>query len=68
MNVGLVVNSPRISDYTFTLVSPTGQRVLLMENRGGGDTNGAGAVFVYTNVLNATATGGAEANTNYLHG
>jgi len=66
VNVGLVVQSPRISDYTFTLVSPTGQRSLLMENRGGGDTNGAGAVFVYTNVLNSTATGGAAANTNYL--
>jgi subtilisin-like proprotein convertase family protein len=66
VNVGIVVQSPRISDYTFTLVSPDGQRVLLMENRGGGTTNGAGAVFVYTNVLNATATGGAAANTNYL--
>jgi choice-of-anchor C domain-containing protein len=66
VNVGLVVQSPRISDYTFTLVSPTGQRVLLMENRGAGDTNGAGLVFVYTNVLNSTATGGAAANTNYL--
>ena len=66
VNVGMVINSPRISDYTFTLVSPTGQRILLMENRGGGDTNGAGAVFVYTNVLNSTATGGAEAQTNYL--
>jgi subtilisin-like proprotein convertase family protein len=66
VNVGLVVNSPRISDYAFTLVSPTGQRVLLMENRGGWDTNGAGAEFVYTNILNSTATGGAAANTNYL--
>ncbi len=66
VNVGLVINSPRISDYTFTLVSPTGQRVLLMENRGGGDTNGAGEEFIYTNVLNSTATGGAAANTNYL--
>ena len=45
LNVGMVVHSPRISDYTFTLVSPNGQRVLLMENRGAGDTNGAGTVF-----------------------
>ena len=66
VNVGLVVASPRLSDYTFTLVSPTGQRVLLMENRGGTDTNGAGSVFVYTNVLNTTATGGAAAQTNTL--
>jgi subtilisin-like proprotein convertase family protein len=66
VSVGLVVNSPRISDYTFTLVSPTGQRVLLMENRGGPDTNGAGAVFVYTNILNTTASGNGNPNTNYL--
>jgi subtilisin-like proprotein convertase family protein len=66
VNVGLVIQSPRISDYTFTLVSPGGTRVLLMENRGGGDTNGAGGMFVYTNILNSTATGGAAANTNYL--
>jgi subtilisin-like proprotein convertase family protein len=66
VNVGMVVESPRISDYTFTLVSPTGQRVLLMENRGAGDTNGAGYVFIYTNVLNSTASGNAAAETNYL--
>jgi subtilisin-like proprotein convertase family protein len=66
VNVGIVVKSPQIADYTFTLVSPTGQRVLLMENRGGGTTNGAGDEFVYTNILSTTATGGGGANTNYL--
>jgi subtilisin-like proprotein convertase family protein len=66
VNVGFVVLSPRISDLTFTLVSPTGQRILLMENRGDDTTNGAGAEFVYTNILNATASGGANPNTNYL--
>ena len=66
VNVGFVVKSPRISDLTFTLVSPTGQRILLMENRGAGTTNGAGAEFVYTNILNITATGGAKPDTNYL--
>ena len=66
VNVGIVVKSPQIADYTFTLVSPTGQRVLLMENRGGGTTNGAGGEFVYTNILSTTATGGGGANTNYL--
>ena len=35
VNVGFVVDHPRISDLTFTLVSPDGQRILLMENRGG---------------------------------
>ena len=48
VNVGLVVTSPRISDYTFTLVSPTGQRVLLMENRGGDDHQRRGiGVYLY---------------------
>jgi subtilisin-like proprotein convertase family protein len=66
VNVGMYVTSPQISDYTFTLVSPTGQRILLMENRGGSDPNGAGTNFVYTNVLNTTATGNATPKTNYL--
>ncbi len=66
VNVGMVVQSSQIADYTFTLISPTGQRVLLMENRGGGTTNGAGSIFVYTNVLSTTATGGAQPETNYL--
>ncbi len=65
-SVGLVVKSPQISDMTFTLVSPTGQRILLMENRGGLNTSGAGSVFTYTNVLNSTATGGAATSTNIL--
>ena len=66
VNVGMAVSPTQISDYTFTLVSPAGQRVLLMENRGGTDTNGAGGELIYTNVINSTATGGAAANTNYL--
>ena len=66
VSIGMVVTSPQISDYTFTLISPTGQRVLLMENRGGSDTNGAGSLMVYTNVINSTATGGAAPDTNYL--
>ncbi len=66
VSVGLVVQSSQISDYTFTLVSPTGQRVLLMENRGGNSTNGAGTTFIYTNIVNAPATGNADPNTNYL--
>jgi subtilisin-like proprotein convertase family protein len=64
VNVGLVIQSPRISDYTFTLVSPGGTRVLLMENRGGGDTNGAGGMFVYTNIVNSTAAGDWRPQTN----
>ena len=66
VNIGLVVTTPRISDLTFTLVSPTGERALLMENRGSWDTNGAGGVFIYTNVITTSATGGRAPNTNYL--
>ncbi|MGA2867684.1 MAG: LamG-like jellyroll fold domain-containing protein [Verrucomicrobiota bacterium] len=66
VNVGMVVQTPQIADMTFTLVSPTGQRVLLMENRGGDSTNGAGGFFVFSNILNSTATGNAAANTNFL--
>ena len=68
VNVGLVLNHPRISDLSLTLVSPTGQRILLMENRGGYDTNGAGDVYYTTNYFPpVTASGGASANTNFLN-
>ena len=50
VNVGIGVQDPRISDLVFHLISPDGTRVLLMENRGGADTNGAGATVVVTNV------------------
>ncbi|HXI69856.1 MAG TPA: S8 family serine peptidase [Verrucomicrobiae bacterium] len=67
VSVGVVVNHPRISDLTFTLLSPTGQRVLLMENRGGTSTNGAGDMFLTTNnFAPVTATGGGLPQTNYL--
>ncbi len=50
VNVGFVVQSPRISDLTFTLVSPTGQRILLMENRGDSDHQwrGRASLFIPT--------------------
>ena len=68
VNVGLVVNHPRISDLTFTLLSPLGQRVLLMENRGAYTTNGAGDVFVTTNnFAPVTANGGGLPQTNFLN-
>ena len=65
VNVGLVVNHPRISDLTFTLVSPTGQRVLLMENRGGLTATNLGDVFFTTNSFApVTASGGSLPETN----
>ena len=67
VSVGMVIDTTRLSDLAITLVNQTtGQRILLMENRGGTDTNNAGSEFVYTNVLNATASGGYQANTNML--
>ena len=67
-SVGMVIKTTRLSDLAITLVNQsTGQRVLLMENRGGTDTNNAGAEFVYTNIVNGTATGGDQADTNTLN-
>jgi subtilisin-like proprotein convertase family protein len=68
INVGLVVQYPRISDLAFTLVSPSGQRILLMENRGGPFATNAGGVFLVTNSIgNVSASGSFEANTNYIN-
>ncbi len=52
LNVGLRVDHPRISDLVFHLISPDGTRYLLMENRGGTSTNGAGGIAtVITNTV-----------------
>ncbi len=51
VNVGIAVQTPRISDLVFHLISPDGTRVLLMENRGGADTNGAGVTVLATNIV-----------------
>jgi len=67
VNVGIVVQHPRISDLAFTLISPDGQRILLMENRGGDTTNGAGAMILTTNsIANFTAAGTTNASTNFV--
>ena len=67
VNVGIVVQHPRISDLAFTLVSPNGQRILLMENRGGDTTNGAGATILTTNsIANFTTAGTTNASTNFV--
>ncbi len=61
LNVGLLINDPRISDLALTLISPNGTRVLLFQNRGGTSTNGLGTFdpgvaafglpyFAYTNL------------------
>jgi subtilisin-like proprotein convertase family protein len=56
LNVGIVVQHPRISDLVFHLISPDGTRVLLMENRGGDTPDGAGISVVETNVITTTNT------------
>ncbi|MGA2853708.1 MAG: LamG-like jellyroll fold domain-containing protein, partial [Verrucomicrobiota bacterium] len=65
VNIGIEAQDPRISDLVFHLISPDGTRILLMENRGGADTNGAGVSVVVTNV---TATGSTVTVTNSLAG
>jgi uncharacterized repeat protein (TIGR03803 family) len=49
VNAGIVVQHSRISDLVFHLISPDGTRILLMENRGGTTTSGAGATILSTN-------------------
>jgi subtilisin-like proprotein convertase family protein len=67
VNVGIVLQDPRISDLALYLISPSGTRVDLMENRGGTTTNGAGAMIFTTNSVNVTANGTAQPDTNYLN-
>ena len=66
VDVSLIVTNARISDLSFTLVSPTGQRILLMENRGGTTAESLGHANVITNFFGAFTAGGAAASTNIL--
>jgi subtilisin-like proprotein convertase family protein len=72
LDIGLLVNHPRVSDMVFTLISPSGTRVLLFENRGGATTNGLGGTVLQTilqqnNVSPTTLYNGWMATTNVLH-
>ncbi len=67
VSVGLRVEHPRISDLVFHLINPDGTRFLLMENRGGTSTSGAGVTIQTTNIVNVAAAGGSEANTNFMY-
>ena len=64
-SVGLRVDHPRISDLVFTLIDPSGNRYLLMENRGGTSAN-CGLTVVTTNIVNVTANGNWQPNTNIV--
>ena len=66
-SVGLRVDHPRISDLVFHLISPTGTRYLLMENRGNTSTNGCGLTDITTNILNVAANGDWHPNTNFIN-
>jgi subtilisin-like proprotein convertase family protein len=66
MNISLIVTNARISDLAFTLVSPTGQRILLMENRGGTMADSLGHADVITNFFGTQTAGGAAASTNII--
>lgn len=66
VNVGVVLDHPRVSDLDLTLIAPTGQRILLFENRGGISATNMGHISVFTNFFGATASGDAHANTNTL--
>jgi subtilisin-like proprotein convertase family protein len=62
LNVGLLINDPRVSGLAITLIGPNGTRVILFQNRGGTSTNGLGTFdsgvsafglpnFAYTNFV-----------------
>ena len=65
-SVGLRVDHPRISDLVFTLIDPSGNRYLLMENRGSTSAN-CGATVITTNIVNVTANGNWQPNTNVVN-
>ena len=64
--VGVRISHPRESDLALTLISPSGTRVLLAENRGALDTNGYGSGLTITNTLPLQSAGGPLADTNIV--
>jgi len=66
VDAGLRIVHPRISDLVIHLVSPSGTRVLLDENRGGASTEGMGLSTILTNANPVYSAGGAAPSTNVL--
>jgi len=66
IDVGVRIDHPRVSDLVLTLVSPSGTRVLLDENRGGTSSNGMGLNVILTNISVASSSYGAAASTNII--
>jgi subtilisin-like proprotein convertase family protein len=66
VSVGVRLSHPRVSDLALTLISPSGQRFVLFENRGGPNTADLGSGTTFTNVFPQTTSGGPSANTNII--
>jgi subtilisin-like proprotein convertase family protein len=66
VEAGVRINHPRESDLVLTLVSPSGTRVLLAENRGGLDNNGYGNGVDKTNFVGAAQAGSFQGDTNTI--
>jgi len=66
VSVGVRIDHPRVSDLVLHLVSPSGTRLLLAENRGGPNGADYGSGALQTNTFPVQTSGGAAANTNIL--
>jgi len=66
IEVGVRVDHPRVSDLVFHLISPSGTRVLLAENRGGLSDAGIGSTLVLTNIIPVSTNGGPATTTNQI--
>ena len=64
VEVGVRIDHPRVSDLVMTLMSPSGTRVMLDENRGGLTPSGMGTGVNVTNYVGAAANGTYLGNTN----
>jgi subtilisin-like proprotein convertase family protein len=64
--VGVVLNHPRVSDLVLTLLSPTGKRYTLFDERGGQNATNIGHINITTNFFGTTTAGDANASTNIL--
>ncbi len=64
--VGVVLDHPRVSDLTLTLLDPTGQRYILFENRGGPNAQNLGHLNITTNFFGTVSAGDQKGSTNSI--
>ena len=64
--VGVVLQHPRVSDLTLTLINPAGQRYVLFENRGGDTATNLGHLNIITNFFGSVSAGNGTGNTNVI--